>query len=223
MVETTDLVFAVDSIPAIFAVTKKRSSFLPRTFSPFSALRSLYFVLGGAIPLLSLPQNRLSIVLCFIGAKMLLGAWDIDIAITTSLAVVASIILTSIAFPSSSPAGNDEIPLVSSARTAIDRPSAGRGTQDVKFVGAMPDQSGLTDPGRAADFLEPRLKQLSDPFCCRTWRPPSSGWCSRAAATKPLVIFGDYDADGVTSTALLTEVLTALGWRVNQYLPQPSG
>src|SRR5206468_12935384 len=35
----------------------------------------------------------------------------------------------------------------------------------------------------------------------------------------PLVIFGDYDADGVTSTALLTEVLTGLGWRVNQYLP----
>src|SRR5207237_3667497 len=36
---------------------------------------------------------------------------------------------------------------------------------------------------------------------------------------EPLVIFGDYDADGVTSTALLTEVLTALGWRVHQYLP----
>ena len=36
---------------------------------------------------------------------------------------------------------------------------------------------------------------------------------------EPLVIFGDYDVDGVTSTALLTEILTALGWRVNHYLP----
>jgi len=44
------------------------------------------------------------------------------------------------------------IPLVSSARTAIDRPSAGRGTQDVKFVGAMPDQSGLNRPGSRGRF-----------------------------------------------------------------------
>ena len=36
---------------------------------------------------------------------------------------------------------------------------------------------------------------------------------------EPLVIFGDYDVDGVTSTALLTETLRALGWRVNYYLP----
>jgi len=36
---------------------------------------------------------------------------------------------------------------------------------------------------------------------------------------EPLVIFGDYDVDGVTATALLTEVLTALGWKVHQYLP----
>ena len=36
---------------------------------------------------------------------------------------------------------------------------------------------------------------------------------------EPLVIFGDYDVDGVTSTALLVEVLRALGWRVDFYLP----
>ena len=40
---------------------------------------------------------------------------------------------------------------------------------------------------------------------------------------EPLVIFGDYDVDGVTSTALLLEVLRALGWKADFYLPQPHG
>ena len=98
MVETTDLVFAVDSIPAIFAVTKK--PFIVFTSNVFAilGLRSLYFVLAGAIGYFRYLKVGLSLVLCFIGGKMLLGAWDIDIATTTSLAVVASIILTSIVF-----------------------------------------------------------------------------------------------------------------------------
>jgi len=98
MVETTDLVFAVDSIPAIFAVTKK--PFIVFTSNVFAilGLRSLYFMLAGAIRYFRYLKIGLSIVLCFIGTKMLLGAFDIDLAITTSLAVVASIILTSIAF-----------------------------------------------------------------------------------------------------------------------------
>jgi tellurite resistance protein TerC len=98
MVETTDLVFAVDSIPAIFAVTKK--PFIVFTSNVFAilGLRSLYFVLAGAIGYFRYLKVGLSLVLCLIGAKMLLGAWDIEIATTTSLAVVASIILTSIIF-----------------------------------------------------------------------------------------------------------------------------
>ena len=98
MVETTDLLFAVDSIPAIFAVTKK--PFIVFTSNVFAilGLRSLYFVLAGAIGYFRYLKVGLSLVLCFIGAKMLLGAWDIDIATTTSLAVVASMILTAIVF-----------------------------------------------------------------------------------------------------------------------------
>src|SRR6266704_5413043 len=98
MVETTDLVFAVDSIPAIFAVTKK--PFIVFTSNVFAilGLRSLYFVLAGAIGYFRYLKVGLSLVLCVIGVKMLLGAVDIDISITTSLAVVASIILTSIVF-----------------------------------------------------------------------------------------------------------------------------
>jgi len=98
MVETTDLIFAVDSIPAIFAVTKK--PFIVFTSNVFAilGLRSLYFVLAGAIGYFRYLKVGLSLVLCVIGVKMLLGAWDVDIPTTTSLAVVASIILTSIAF-----------------------------------------------------------------------------------------------------------------------------
>src|SRR5437667_5027545 len=96
MVETTDLVFAVDSIPAIFAVTKK--PFIVFTSNVFAilGLRSLYFVLAGAIGYFRYLKVGLSLVLCFIGTKMLLGAWDIDLAITTSLSFVASIILPSL-------------------------------------------------------------------------------------------------------------------------------
>lgn len=98
MVETTDLVFAVDSIPAIFAVTKK--PFIVFTSNVFAilGLRSLYFVLAGAIEYFRYLKVGLSLVLCFIGGKMVLGALDIDIPVSISLAVVASVILTSIAF-----------------------------------------------------------------------------------------------------------------------------
>src|SRR5438477_1245644 len=78
---------------------------------------------------------------------------------------------------------------------------------------------GLTEPARAADFLEPRLKQLSDPFLLPNMAAAVERLLLARSRDEPLVIFGDYDADGVTSTALLTEVLTALGWRVHQYLP----
>ena len=68
-------------------------------------------------------------------------------------------------------------------------------------------------------FLAPRLQQLADPFLLpdmatavdRLWRARERG--------ESLVIFGDYDVDGVTSTTLLLEVFRRLGWRVNAYLP----
>src|SRR5947207_10264070 len=79
---------------------------------------------------------------------------------------------------------------------------------------------GLTKPERAADFLQPRLKQLSDPFLLPDMAAAVDRLFLARSRDEPLVIFGDYDVDGVTSTALLTEVLTALGWRVNHYLPR---
>lgn len=104
MVEATDLIFAVDSIPAIFAVTTK--PFIVFTSNVFAilGLRSLYFVLVGALGYFRFLKPGLSIVLIFIGLKMLLDPHDheppywfqIEIPISISLLVVAGIIFLSI-------------------------------------------------------------------------------------------------------------------------------
>jgi tellurite resistance protein TerC len=103
MVETTDLIFAVDSIPAIFAVTTK--PFIVFTSNVFAilGLRSLYFVLAGALGYFRYLKVGLSLVLVFIGVKMLLDPHDspprwfqVDIPISVSLLVVGGIILISI-------------------------------------------------------------------------------------------------------------------------------
>lgn len=95
MVETTDLIFAVDSIPAIFGVTT--NPFIVFTSNVFAilGLRSLYFVLAGAIGFFRYLKVGLSVVLCFIGVKMLLMHWY-KVPTRVSLLVVAMIIITSI-------------------------------------------------------------------------------------------------------------------------------
>ena len=92
MVETTDLIFALDSIPAIFAVTQK--PFIVFTSNVFAilGLRSLYFVLAGAIRYFGFLKIGLSVVLVFVGAKMLLEVVGFYIPTLVSLAIVASII-----------------------------------------------------------------------------------------------------------------------------------
>jgi TerC family integral membrane protein len=103
MVETTDLIFAVDSIPAIFGVTRK--PFIVFTSNVFAilGLRSMYFVLAGAIGLFRYLKIGLSVVLVFIGTKMLIDPHDhprrwfqLDIPDTTSLLIVVTIIAISI-------------------------------------------------------------------------------------------------------------------------------
>lgn len=96
MVESTDLIFAVDSIPAIFAVTQ--DPFLVYTSNVFAilGLRSLYFVLAGMVTKFHYLKLGLSFVLVFVGVKMLLvdTAWKIPTGI--SLGVVAGIIIISV-------------------------------------------------------------------------------------------------------------------------------
>ena len=78
---------------------------------------------------------------------------------------------------------------------------------------------GFSEPEPIARFLDPRLKHLADPFALPNMPAAVDRLLRAHASHEPLVIFGDYDVDGVTSTALLHEFLTALGWRVHCYLP----
>lgn len=77
----------------------------------------------------------------------------------------------------------------------------------------------LTEPAAIADFLQPRLRDLRDPFLL----PNMGGAIERLFLARErgerVVVFGDYDVDGVTSTALLLEVLRSLGWTTDYYLP----
>lgn len=95
LVETTDLIFAVDSIPAVFAVT--RDPFLVYSSNVFAilGLRALYFLLQGVIDRFRYLKIGLSVVLIFVGAKMLLA--DVyKIPIGLSLGIIALVIGASV-------------------------------------------------------------------------------------------------------------------------------
>ena len=78
---------------------------------------------------------------------------------------------------------------------------------------------GHSEPFAIQNFLQPRLKNLADPFLLPDMEKAVQRLLRAREQNESLVIFGDYDVDGVTSTALLLEVLRALGWRVDFYLP----
>ncbi len=97
IVEVTDLVFAVDSIPAIFAITT--DTFIVYTSNVFAilGLRSLYFLLAGVVEKFHYLKIGLAIVLTFIGSKMLIVAAGVHIPVGISLGVVAVVLLGSVA------------------------------------------------------------------------------------------------------------------------------
>ena len=78
---------------------------------------------------------------------------------------------------------------------------------------------GFSEPSAIQNFLQPRLKILADPFLLPNMDSAIGRLLRAREQNELLVIFGDYDVDGVTSTALLLEVLRPLGWRVDFYLP----
>jgi tellurite resistance protein TerC len=103
LVETTDLIFAVDSIPAIFAVTT--DPFLVYTSNVFAilGLRSMYFLLAGVIDKFHFLKLGLAAVLMFVGSKMLITFFGIHLHIGVSLGVVGGLlllaVLASLVFP----------------------------------------------------------------------------------------------------------------------------
>jgi tellurite resistance protein TerC len=95
VVETTDVIFAIDSIPAIFAITL--DPFIVYTSNVFAilGLRALFFLLAGVMEMFRYLRVGLSFVLCFVGAKMLIADFY-KIPIGISLGVVGGILLLSI-------------------------------------------------------------------------------------------------------------------------------
>jgi tellurite resistance protein TerC len=99
VIETTDILFAIDSIPAVFAITQ--NSFLVFTSNAFAilGLRALYFLLAGFLGRLTYLNVGLAVVLAFVGVKMLLTdvihvpVWAslLTIAVTIGISVVASL------------------------------------------------------------------------------------------------------------------------------------
>ena len=103
VVETADLVFAVDSIPAIFGVTRRPFIIFTSNVFAILGLRSLYFTLAGAIGLFRYLKAGVSMVLVFIGVKMLIDPHDApprwfqyDVPDVAALGVVVGIITLSI-------------------------------------------------------------------------------------------------------------------------------
>jgi tellurite resistance protein TerC len=91
-VEVTDILFAVDSIPAIFGVTN--DSFIVLTSNVFAilGLRALYFLLAGGMKRLHLLNYGLGVVLAFVGTKMLLEAVDVHVPVWLSLTVIVTVL-----------------------------------------------------------------------------------------------------------------------------------
>ena len=115
-VEMTDVIFAVDSVPAIFAITKEPMLVFTSNIFAILGLRAMYFMLAGAVDKFHLLKYGLALVLIFVGLKMvwLNGLYDGKFPITLSLGiiigVIASSIILSLLFPTK-PIKDDVKPL----------------------------------------------------------------------------------------------------------------
>ena len=134
LIETSDILFAVDSIPAIFAITDE--PFIVFTSNAFAilGLRALYFMLAGMINRFIYLKIGLAVVLVYVGVKMLISGW-IHIPIWASLGFIALAITVSI---------------VASLRSTKDAPGDGA------LPTSHPDALGGSEPrlDRDADALE---------------------------------------------------------------------
>jgi tellurite resistance protein TerC len=91
VIECVDLVFAVDSVPAVFAITQDPFVVYTSNICAILGLRSLYFLLAGAVPHLRYLKPGLAVILAFVGAKMLL-AWVYEIPNGWALAFVIAVL-----------------------------------------------------------------------------------------------------------------------------------
>lgn len=97
IVETTDVMFALDSIPAVIAIT--RNEFIVFTSNIFAilGLRSLYFAVSGVMRLFRFINIGLSVILVFVGSKMLATYFGVHVPIGWSLSIIGTVLALSIA------------------------------------------------------------------------------------------------------------------------------
>jgi tellurite resistance protein TerC len=98
MLATTDIVFALDSIPAVFAISQDRMVVYTSNIFAVLGLRSLFFLLKGAVNKFSYLQQGIAIVLIFIGLKMLVGYFGLHLPVYVSLLVIVFCIGASILY-----------------------------------------------------------------------------------------------------------------------------
>ncbi len=95
VIETTDLVFAMDSIPAAFSITTDKFIVYTANIFAILGLRSLYFALAGIMPLFHYLKYGLVVVLTFVGVKMLLAQYY-EIPTGVALGVVVVVLITAV-------------------------------------------------------------------------------------------------------------------------------
>ena len=98
LLATTDIVFALDSIPAVFAITQNKMVIYTSNIFAVLGLRSLFFLLKGAVSKFDYLQQGIAIVLVFIGVKMLIEFFDVHIPVSISLGVIVICLFGSILF-----------------------------------------------------------------------------------------------------------------------------
>src|SRR5579863_3960584 len=96
VLETTDLIFAVDSIPAVFGITRDPFLVYTSNVCAILGLRAFYFLLAGVLPFFRYINAGISAVLIFIGGKMIAEPW-LRVPTSVSLAVVATLLGAAVA------------------------------------------------------------------------------------------------------------------------------
>jgi tellurite resistance protein TerC len=95
VIETTDVVFAIDSVPAALAISIDPLIVYTSNIFAIAGLRSLYFALAGLMPMFKYLHYGLSVILVFTGVKMITAHW-VELPAGVPLIVIASVLATSI-------------------------------------------------------------------------------------------------------------------------------
>ena len=99
----------------------------------------------------------------------------------------------------------------------VERLSAGAGIS--KLLARVFCSRGVTDAGYVRDFLNPALERLHSPFLLKDMEKAVDRLVKAVEGGEKIVIYGDYDADGITSTAVLFDFLSRMGAAVDYYIP----